>query len=128
MKPKVEIQISTVDKKHATINALFDSGSFYSIIREDKLPSKKFIFPQSQIFGTAAKDGKVEISGSTHMVIEYEGRRINDSVLVSPNLNQEMIIGAGTMQLWHIDIENKKGKTKVIFRLDMRDPDIMEVD
>ena len=53
MKLKFEIKISTMDNKNALVNALFDSGSFYTILSEDKLPSKIFFHPLSESLGTA---------------------------------------------------------------------------
>lgn len=117
-----------MDNKNAVVNALFDSGSLYTIIREDKLPSKKSFYPISETLGTAVKEGKVQINAAGLLIMEHEDKKIRTEVLVSPNLKQEMIIGAGTMQSWHINIQNRKGKTKVIFGLDMRDPELTEVD
>ena len=53
---------------------------------------------------------------------------ISDIALVSPDLSQEMIVGAGTMQKWDISIINRNGHTEVTVGRDMHDPDIIEVD
>src|SRR6185369_15535135 len=34
----LDIKITSPDDKSATVKAVFDSGSFYSILREDKVP------------------------------------------------------------------------------------------
>jgi len=55
-------------------------------------------------------------------------RLIESQALVSPDLSQEMIIGAGTMQEWDITIRNQNGHTEVVVGKDLRDPDVQEVD
>ena len=40
-------------------------------------------------------------------------RMIQDEALVSPNLAQEMLIGAGTMQKWDITIRTQNRHTTV---------------
>ena len=117
-----------MDNRNGAVNALFDTGSFYTIIREDCMPPKAYFYPQSNELGTASHGGKLKISGATILIIEHEGRKIKTQVLVSPTLKQDMIIGAEAMQSWHINVLNTKKETKVIFNLDMRDPDINEVD
>jgi len=53
--------------------------------------------------------------------------QINDIVLISPGLSQEMLVGAGTMQKWDISILNRDGKSALSVGRDMRDPQITEV-
>jgi len=119
-----------MEEKTNKVNALFDTGSFYTIVREDVLPETKFVhwYPIAKEFKTAGKVGKIEIKGRTVLVIEYNNRRIEDEVFISPDLNCEMIIGAGTMQKWDISVINGKGISKIFMGKDMRDPEITEVD
>lgn len=130
-KPIHEITIETMEKKTNQVNTLFDTGSFYTIVREDILPETKFVhwYSSPEEFKTAAKGGKLHIKGKTGLIIEYNNRRISEGdILISSDLNREMIIGAKTMQAWDITIHNKNGKTFVNFGKDMRDPEITEVD
>lgn len=83
--------------------------------------------PLIKSLGTASKKGGVRISGVTVLVMGIGEKRINDLVLVSPDLKREMVIGADTMQGWDITIKNRNGKTRVHVGHDMRDPDIIEV-
>ncbi|MBI2059133.1 MAG: hypothetical protein HYT87_05115 [Nitrospirae bacterium] len=62
------------------------------------------------------------------LVMTIGEKMIQDDALVSPDLGQDMLVGAGTMQKWDIIIRNRNGKTKVIVGRDMRDPEITEVD
>lgn len=60
--------------------------------------------------------------------MKIEGRIIEDEALISPDLGQDLLIGAKTMQAWDISILNNNGKTTVRIGRDTRDPDITEVD
>lgn len=111
--------------------AVFDTGSFYTIIREDKVPSGALVVREGAFreFRTAAQRGKLQVNGVLPMARIIIGQKmIEDSVLVSPDLAQEMLVGAKTMQAWDVTIKNQNGKTDIIVGKDMRDPEITEVD
>lgn len=129
-KPIREITITTLDEKTGSVKAVFDSGSFYSIVREDKVPAGAMIVWRSvpKEFKTAAQGGKLIVTGEIPLVITIGDKMVEDSILVSPHLGQEMLIGAKTMQAWDISIVNENGNTEIVIRHDMRDPDIIEVD
>lgn len=129
-KPIHTLTIGTMEKNSKKVSTLFDTGSFYTIVREDVLPKTNFVhwYPVKEEFNTAAKGGKLQIKGVTRLTMEFNKRRIVDDVLVSADINREMIIGAKTMQAWDIVINNKNGHTVVTFGKDMRDPEITEVD
>lgn len=69
-----------------------------------------------QEFNTAAKAGKLLVTGDIPLMITIGDRMVDDLVLISPDLSQEMIIGAGTMQKWDISIENRNGAHKYCCR------------
>lgn len=129
-KPVINISLTTLDKKMAKVPALFDSGSFYTIVREDCLPKTTTILRYKTVesFKTAAKEGRLRVTGETILTITIGKKVIRDSVLVSPDLSREMLVGAKTMQAWDITIKNSNGHTTVIVGRDMRDPEITEVD
>lgn len=126
---EIELKFQLTDQRKKNIPALFDSGSFYTIIRSDCLPSIKAMSPYKspKVLGTARKGTKIKIVGETALIITIGKKMINSHALVSPNLSREMIIGAETMQSWDINIKNRYGKTQVLIGHDMRDPDIVEV-
>ena len=128
-KPICEVTVTASDGKKKRVPALVDSGSFFTIIRTDCLPSAKAVLPlkRSYRLGTAARKGSVKITARTVFVVEIAGKRIQTSALVSPNLKREMIIGAETMQGWDISVRNRNGSTRVVVGRDMRDPDVVEV-
>lgn len=129
-KPIVNVTIISTDEKKKDVPALFDSGSFYTIVRQDCLPSPKAVlyYKKPRSFGTAKKLAKVEILGETSFVIVIGKKMVNTHALISSDLSREMIIGAETMQSWDISIKNKNGHTQISVGHDMRDPEITEVD
>jgi hypothetical protein len=129
-KPVLDVRITTLDKKSATLKAVFDSGSFFSVIREEKVPAGANILREETpiSFRTAATGGKLSVVGEVALVIAIHGREIRDTALVSPELSKEMLIGAGTMQKWDISIVNRNGRTDVEVGRDLSDPDITEID
>src|SRR2546428_5412865 len=99
-KPIANVKITTLEDRSAEASAVFDSGSFYTIIRENKVPEGAMITWRAtpKEFNTAASGGRLKVTGGISMVISIGDKMIDDLVLVSPNLAQEMLIGAGTMQ------------------------------
>jgi hypothetical protein len=129
-KPVVEIQITTLDEKSAAVKAVFDTGSFYSILRADKVPPGANVIQRSEprVFRTAARDGSLHATGELPVVMTIGDREVDDVVMVAPELSQELIVGAGTMQKWDISVVTKEGRTAVHVGRHMHDPDVTEVD
>lgn len=128
-KPIREIGISTLDEKERKVSAVFDTGSFYTILREDKVPSGAMVLRRVKPleFRGASVGSKLTVTGSIELIFTIEGKMIEDSALISPDLAQDMLVGAKTMQAWDITIKNSNGHTTVIVGRDMRDPEITEV-
>jgi hypothetical protein len=129
-KPILEVEVTTSEEATSRVKAVFDTGSFYSILREDKVPPGVRILQHKtpRSFRTAARGAGLQASGEMPVVLTIGDRRIDDVVLVSEDLAQEMLIGAGTMQKWDISIVTRGGRTEVVVGRDMRDPDITAVD
>lgn len=129
-KPIRTIKVKTMDGKRAEVEALIDTGSFYTIIRQDCVPpgAKVVRYRTVERLGTAGKSGQVRIVASAEMILEVEGHPINDDVRISPDLKREFVLGAKTMQAWDISVKNKNGHTKVVVGRDMNDPDIQAVE
>ena len=127
MKPIVPIKIFSLNKTSKNVNAVFDSGSYYTIVRTDKLPDNTNIIGEHQFFGTANKKGRLKIIGETILIISIGKKMIKSEVLISDELGSDMLICAQTMQCWDISIINKNGKTKINIEHDMRDPEINAV-
>ncbi len=129
-KPILDVVIKTLDDKTAQVRAVFDTGAHPTIIREDRLPPGTVVLRATTLrpLRTAAQGGRLDIAGGTILVMTIGDRMIEDEALVSPNLAQEMLVGAGTMQKWDITIRTVNGHTSVEVGRDLRDPDIQEVD
>jgi hypothetical protein len=114
-KPIVDIKIRTTDDATANVKAVFDSGSFYTIVHEDKVPSAASVVRRKspRTLGAAARGSQLTAVGDVSLVLTIGNKEIDDAALVSPNLVQEMLVGARTMQKWDISIINRNGSTQV---------------
>ena len=95
--------------------ALFDSGADYSIIRRDlaerlanlePLPN-----PEEWVFETARQGDFIQARHVVRLEFRFDDSeaRFSDEVIVFETLAEELIVGAHTMQAWHItlDFENE---------------------
>ena len=127
-KALLEIQITTPDGKSGSVHAVFDSGSFYTLLRQDKVPAGAVV-PQlkdARVFRTASGT-RLTATGELPLVLRIAGREVDDVALISAALTQEMLVGAGTMQKWDISIIHRNARTEVAVGRDMRDPHINDV-
>lgn len=124
------VTLKTTDDQVVQTTALFDTGSFYTIIREDILPSGTPVlrYREDKVFGTAGKEGQVRIQSVTELIVSIGNKMISTRAYISPDLRREFLIGAETMQAWDISVHTTNGKTEVRVGHDMRDPEITEVD
>ncbi|MBI4667926.1 MAG: hypothetical protein HY747_01880 [Elusimicrobia bacterium] len=129
-KPIERIKVTTLDGKNFYVKALFDTGAFYTLIRQDFVPAHTSIekYRRPALFTTAARQGNVKAIGELGLILAIAGKMIKTTAMVTVDLKREFILGAMTMQEWDIDILNKNGKTKIRIGRDMRDPEITEVD
>ncbi len=129
-KPIVDVTVKSMEGTSAKVRAVFDSGSHYSIIQEAKLPPKTLVhrYAKSETLKTATVGGRLHISGRTLLIIHIGTKRVSSEVLVSPDLSKDMLVGAGTMQMWDISIKNGGGRTRITVGHDLDDPEVQEVD
>jgi hypothetical protein len=129
-KPVRTIQITTTEAKSATVKAVFDSGSFYTVLREDKVPAGANVSRrlEARVFRTAAQGGALSATGELPLTLTIGDRQVDDVALISSDLKQEMLVGAGLMQKWDISIVNQGGRTEVVVGRDLHDPQITEID
>ncbi len=128
-KPVQKVVVTTFEGRKTDAEAVFDSGSFYTLVREDCLPEGSLIIRpgQSRYLGTEKEGSKISITGSVHLEIEIRGRQIEGEAYVSPDLSAQLLIGAGLMQMWDITIKNSNGSTTVEIGRDRNDPHIQTV-
>ncbi len=96
-------------KQSKNLYALFDSGASYSCINE-KLAIELEIFTplhKPMRLGTASEHVYMEIENSIRLDFYKDDIRLSDEFLVVPNLSEEVVIGATTMQKWRIKLVPK---------------------
>jgi hypothetical protein len=128
--PVLDILISNPEGSSTPVKAVFDTGSFYSILREDKVPPGGLVcrLKTPRRFRSAARGAELRATGEVFVVLTIGDRMIDDVVFVSPDLAQEMLIGASIMQKWDFPIVTREGRTEVVVGRDMRDPELTAVD
>jgi hypothetical protein len=129
-KPVLEIEITSAEGKARTVKAVFDTGSFYTLLREDRIPEGATVIARKDphVFRTAARGQRFSAVAELPLVLTIGDKAVLDVALVTPDLSQEMLVGAGTMQKWDIGIITRQGRTEVSVGRHMKDPDITEVD
>ena len=91
--------------------AMFDSGASYSIIRRDlaerlanlePLPN-----PDEWVFETARPGDLIQARHRVPLDLRFDDSeaRFSDEFIVFETLAEELIIGAHTMQAWHITLD-----------------------
>ena len=106
---EIELKGSKGSKK---VLALFDSGATYSHIKPDLAEGFGMLenLPQPLIFATANKEDSMEATKAVRLDFWIDGYRFSDEFMILPNLAEEVIIGAKTMQAWRmkLDFETEK--------------------
>ena len=97
-------------KNSRQLYALFDSGATYSCVNED-IAEEFEIFTRLHTplkLATASEHVFMEITTRITLDFYKDDIRMSDEFLVVPNLSEEIVIGAATMQKWRIklDFEN----------------------
>lgn len=87
--------------------ALFDSGAILSCINEDFAVQianlEPFLHPRK--IATAAEHHFIEITSRISTDFYLNDVHLSDEFLVVPQLSEEVIIGAATMQKWRIKLD-----------------------
>lgn len=95
--------------------ALFDSGSSYSVIRREIAERLANLEPlpdlDEWVFDTARQGDLIQARYGVLLVLHFDDskERFLDQFIVFDSLSEELIIGAQSMQAWHItlDFENE---------------------
>ena len=94
-------------KSSKNLYALFDSGATYSCLNEDRADELE-IFTSLHTpmrLATASEHVFMEITQRVTLDFYKDDIRLSDEFLVVPNLSEEVIIGATTMQKWRIKLD-----------------------
>lgn len=94
-------------KGQAELISLFDSGSTFSCIHPDYASELGNLerLPRPQNVETAAKGNFILIEQAVLLDFYLNNLRLNDVFAVVPNLAEQAIIGALTMQKWKIKLD-----------------------
>ncbi len=104
IKKNIKIEGSGGKKK---ADALFDSGATYSCIQPELAEKLGMIdaMPQPISLGTA-QEGK-EVTAESRVILNFyiNDYRFSDEFILIPDLSEEVIIGATTMQKWRMKLD-----------------------
>jgi hypothetical protein len=94
-------------KGQADLLSLFDSGSTYSCIHPDFAQELGMLeaLPRPQEVETASKGSFIRIEQSVRLDFYLNNLRLSDEFVIVPNLAEQAIIGALTMQKWKIKLD-----------------------
>jgi len=94
-------------KGTAELTALFDSGATYSCIRPDLVPGLEEARPLPKPLNveTASEGNFIRIDSRATLDFYLNDLRLTDEFMVVPDLSEEVIIGATTMQKWKIKLD-----------------------
>ncbi|MDZ7362169.1 MAG: retropepsin-like domain-containing protein [candidate division KSB1 bacterium] len=97
-------------KGNIKLEALFDSGSTFSCVPPAIAEKLGTVIPAVEPIELeiAEKGKKLRVDSKVNLDFWINGYRFSDEFLVVPNLSEEAIIGAKTLQAWRIklDFEN----------------------
>ena len=94
-------------KGEVELEALFDTGATYSLIREDIAEGLEILLPLKPPIEAkmATEENRLVVEKVVRLDFYIDGHRYSDEFLVVPELRREAIIGVGTMQKWHIVVD-----------------------
>ena len=93
-------------KGEREVVAIFDSGAAYSCIRPELAQKLEVVLklPEPMNFATA-KDGESILAKEAIRLNSYiDGYRFSDEFMVIPELSEEVLIGAATLQKWRMKL------------------------
>lgn len=94
-------------KGEKTLYTLFDSGATFSCISADhagELATLEKMRTPLEI-ATAARDTYLRIEYRISLDFYYNDIRLSDEFMVIPNISEDVILGANTLQKWRIKLD-----------------------
>ena len=87
--------------------ALFDSGATYSCIDRTLAATLGTLepLPEPLLLETAQKGTAVKVKERVTLDFHLDGYRFSDEFMVIPDLSEQLIIGAKTMQAWRFKLD-----------------------
>jgi predicted aspartyl protease len=90
-----------------TLYALFDSGATFSCINHEQAKELATLEKMRKPLeiATAAKDTYLKIEHAVRLDFYYNDIRLSDEFMVIPNISEDVILGANTLQKWRIKLD-----------------------
>ncbi|HAW50022.1 TPA: hypothetical protein DCX16_03620 [bacterium] len=104
----IERKIRLVGSKgEKEVIGLFDSGATYSCIKPELAYQLEMVttLPEPMEFGTVEEERKVIAKEAVRLNFYLDGYRFSDEFMLIPNLLEETIIGAATLQKWGMKLD-----------------------
>ncbi len=108
----LEHEVTVIGSKgSARCRALFDSGASYSIVRRDIAeriePLDLLPDPENWIFETARAGELIQALYRVTLNFRFDDSkaRFSDEFIVFDDCSEELIVGAKTLQAWHIILD-----------------------
>ena len=108
----LEHEVTLIGSRGRTrCHALFDSGATYSIIRRDIAERIESLVllpdPEDWIFETAQAGQFIQALYRVTLNFRFDDStaRFSDEFIVFDECSEELIVGAKTMQAWHITLD-----------------------
>ena len=102
-------------KGQAEAVALFDSSASYSCIQPgiaEKLGMVEGL-PRPMKFGTARNGDALTATQTIRLDLYVDGNRLSDEFMLIPDLSEQVIIGAATLQKWRIKLDFERDQVIV---------------
>ena len=89
------------------VEAIFDSGSTYSCIHPELAAKLETVLPlpEPMEFGTAKEGEKLQANERVSLNFYVDGYRFSDEFMLIPELSEQAIIGAATLQKWRMKLD-----------------------
>jgi hypothetical protein len=105
--------VGSQGEKH--LYALFDSGANLSCINPDHIQDMEIPthLGRERLIGTASEGHYIKVTERVSLDFYMNNVLLSDEFLVVPNLSEDIIIGAATMQKWRIKLDFEHDKAIV---------------
>lgn len=103
----IQKEIKLVGSKgEKKVEAIFDSGATYSCIKPEIAEELEIVLPlpEPMEFGTAKEGERLIAKEVIRLNFYIDGYRFSDEFMLIPDLSEEVIIGASTLQKWRIKL------------------------
>jgi len=84
---------------------IFDSGPTYSCTQPELAERLELPLPEPMSFTTAKEGKEATATGRVTLNFYLDGYRFSDEFMLIPDLSEQVIIGAATLQKWRLKLD-----------------------